>query len=142
MKKIMAFVLLFVAPISMAKVFTNVKEIKNYLKEEKSVSEKDPYTLEIQKAASDFTKASIASGTVIGVTAVYALLMKGFGLAQCSFMSEKMGDLPIVVWTFYALTALDLMGVAYAGYKSIHGTKHLILAQYKKSLKSSNLKFG
>jgi hypothetical protein len=142
MKKIMAFVLLFVTSISMAKVFTNVKEVKNYLKEKKSVSKSDPYTFEMQKAISDFKKAGIASGTVIGVTAVYALLMKGFGLAEHSFMSERIGDLPVVAWTFYALAAFDIMGIGYAGYKSIHGTKHLILAQYKKSLKDERLRYG
>lgn len=142
MKKIMAFILLFVSSISVAKVFNNLKEIKNYLKEEKHHSERDPYVIEMQKAISDFKKAGIAGASVVGASAIFVFLVKVLEVHKYSFMQQHVGPLPVVTWAFWAVGACDIAGILYAGYKGIHGSKHLILAQYKKSLKNRDVKFS
>lgn len=133
MNRKIAFLFLLCVP-SLLLAKSPFDEVKNKIK-------KDEYTREKELAFADFKRAGIAAGVVVGTTAFYALLMKGFGLAHQPFMGQKIGDLPLVTWTFYVLAILDAAGIAYSGYKSVHGIKHVILAQYKKSLKNGVLQY-
>lgn len=103
------------------KVFTSIKEIREY--EKNAVLEKET-------AKNDLKKAGIASAASVGGLLLFGIIMKGYGVGETQFMSQKVGDLPIALWTFLALAVAELGGSSYAAVKGYQGAKHLLKPDY------------
>lgn len=123
MQKKLAFALLLISSISLAKA-PKLEEIKNQLKNEKHVLERD-------KALDDLKKAGIAGTSALAGAGVYYVAMNTFGLAKAAFMETKIASLPIVTWTFIVWAFAEIGTVGYAAVKAGQGAKHLMLPDHE-----------
>lgn len=123
MNKQLVFFFLFFSTTATAKNPVTLQEMAHHIKHH-------PATVEREKAVNNLKKAAIASGACIVGGILFRLIMKDYGVAKTDIMSQKVGGLPIAIWTTFVWAAAELGGISFAIIKGCQGTKHLVLPDH------------